>query len=76
MTANTKQSNFETSLKELENIVDRMEHEELPLEDALKQFERGVTLTKHCQNTLQKAEQKVKIISQNLQLPEENNDDA
>ena len=76
MATNTKQPNFENSLKELENIVENMEHQELPLEDALKQFERGVALTKQCQDALQKAEQKVKIISQNLHLSQEDNDDA
>ena len=76
MTTNTKQANFENSLKELENIVENMEHQELPLEEALKQFERGVALTRQCQDALQTAEQKVKIISQNLHLSQEDNDDA
>lgn len=75
MTTSSNHTNFEASLKELETIVEKMEHEELPLEEALKQFERGVTLTQECQATLQKAEQKVKTISQHLYTDENMNQD-
>lgn len=71
MNAKTKQPDFEATLQELETIVDKMEHEELPLADALKQFERGVALTKSCQDALQQAEQKIKMISQNLQAKQQ-----
>jgi len=65
--------NFEASLQELETIVERMEHGELSLEDALKQFEKGIKLTKQCQQALEKAEQKVKIlIEKNNSLELEN----
>jgi len=50
---------FEKSLKELESIVDRMEQGEITLEESLKLFERGITLTRNCQDALQQAEQKV-----------------
>ncbi len=53
---------FETALAELESLVASMEGGELPLEEALKQFERGVTLTRQCQQALQQAEQKVEIL--------------
>lgn len=52
-------SRFETSLEELEKIVERMERGDQSLEESLKDFERGVTLTKDCQNMLKNAEQKV-----------------
>ena len=39
-----------------------MEAGELPLEDALRNFERGVHLTRECQQELQKAQQKVEIL--------------
>jgi exodeoxyribonuclease VII small subunit len=65
--------NFEASLQELETIVERMEHGELSLEDALKQFEKGIKLTQQCQQALEKAEQKVKIlIEKNNSLELEN----
>src|SRR5262245_6826426 len=53
---------FEQSMKELEALVERLEHGDLPLEEALKQFERGVTLTRACQAALKAAEQKVEIL--------------
>lgn len=52
-------SRFEASLEELEKIVERMESGDQSLEDSLKDFERGVTLTKACQTMLKNAEQKV-----------------
>jgi exodeoxyribonuclease VII small subunit len=53
---------FEKSLAELEQIVERMEQGELSLDESLKQFERGVALTRSCQAALQQAEQKVDIL--------------
>jgi len=55
---------FEASLKELEALVERMEQGELSLEQSLKDFERGVALTRTCQQALQEAEQKVQILMQ------------
>ena len=53
---------FETSLGELEALVERLERGELPLEEALKDFERGVQLTRQCQGALTDAQQKVEIL--------------
>ena len=53
---------LEKSLEELEALVTRMERGDLPLEQALKEFERGVKLTRECQAALQEAEQKVEIL--------------
>jgi exodeoxyribonuclease VII small subunit len=53
---------FERSLSELEGLVERLERGDLPLEDALKTFERGVELTRHCQTSLKSAQQKVEIL--------------
>ena len=57
--------NFEQSLKELEDIVRKMEQGELSLEHSLEAFEEGVKLTRNCQTALQKAEQKVAILVKN-----------
>jgi len=57
-------SQFEASLEELEKIVERMESGDQSLEDSLKDFERGVLLTKSCQNMLKNAEQKVEKLVQ------------
>jgi exodeoxyribonuclease VII small subunit len=53
---------LEKSLEELEALVVRLESGDLPLEQALKEFERGVKLTRRCQTALQEAEQKVEIL--------------
>jgi exodeoxyribonuclease VII small subunit len=55
---------FERALGELEATVDRLEHGDLSLEDALQQFERGVALARDCQAALKQAEQKVEILLQ------------
>ena len=49
-------------MTELEAIVERLEHGDLPLEESLRQFERGVELTRNCQAALRKAEQKVQVL--------------
>ena len=57
-----KPLDFEQALAELEAVVERLEHGELPLEDALKQFERGIELARSCQASLKAAEQRVEIL--------------
>jgi exodeoxyribonuclease VII small subunit len=57
-----KAPDFEQALAELEAVVERLEHGELPLEEALKQFERGIGLARACQDALKQAEQKVEIL--------------
>ncbi|MDP5032442.1 MAG: exodeoxyribonuclease VII small subunit [Paraglaciecola sp.] len=59
---------FEQSMQELESIVSKMEQGDLPLEDALQNFERGIQLARMSQQKLKDAEQKVQILmSQNNQ---------
>ncbi|OJB97344.1 exodeoxyribonuclease VII small subunit [Yersinia ruckeri] len=55
-------SSFESSLSELERIVTRLESGELPLEEALTEFERGIQLARQGQQTLLQAEQRVQIL--------------
>ena len=43
-------------------LVERLEHGDLPLEESLAAFERGVMLTRSCQTALKEAEQKVEIL--------------
>ena len=54
---------FEAALAELEEIVARLEQGELPLEDSLRQFERGVVLTRICQKALGDAERRIRILA-------------
>lgn len=53
---------FEQSMQELETIVSKMEQGDLPLEDALQNFERGIQLARLSQQKLKDAEQKVQIL--------------
>lgn len=53
---------FEEAMKELETLVDALEQGDQPLEESLQAFERGVSLTRVCQQALDEAEQKVKIL--------------
>ena len=64
MSKKAKPAGFEATLTELEKLVAQMEAGELPLEDALRNFERGVQLTRECQQELQQAQQKVEILMQ------------
>lgn len=54
--------NFEKALQELEELVKKMETGNLSLEESLQYFERGVALTRNCQQALTEAEQKVQIL--------------
>jgi exodeoxyribonuclease VII small subunit len=63
VTRKSKPVDFEASMEELEAIVERLEHGDLPLEESLRQFERGVELTRSCQAALKQAEQKVKVLT-------------
>ena len=57
-----KSTKFEDALAELEAIVQSLEGSEQSLESSLEQFERGVALSRFCQQSLSEAEQKVKIL--------------
>ena len=71
-----KTKNFEESLSELEKIVKQLENGETPLDDAIKLFEEGVKISAECHDRLDKAEQKVKLITQNKDGYEETDFDG
>ncbi len=54
-----KNTGFEQSLGELEALIKQLESGELSLDQSLKQFKRGVELTRHCQGILDQAQQVV-----------------
>ena len=54
---------FEEAMAELDELVARMEDGELSLDDSLKAFERGVMLTRKCQEALSQAELRVKTLT-------------
>lgn len=67
MTNQPQLPNLEESLTEINQLIDTMEQGHLSLEQSLVNFERGITLIKHCQKILGEAEQKVQILMQNNQ---------
>ncbi len=60
----SKKSTFESQIETLEEIVNQLEQGDLPLNESLTQFEKGIKLTKDCQTMLNKAEQKVMLLSE------------
>ncbi len=54
---------FEQAIKELTNIVGKIEQGEIPLQDSLEQYEKGMALIKQCRTILQKAEKRIEKIS-------------
>lgn len=54
---------FEQALSELESLVETLEQGDLSLEESLQSFERGVALTRTCQQALKEAEQKIQILT-------------
>ncbi|WP_407372238.1 exodeoxyribonuclease VII small subunit [Carnobacterium sp.] len=62
----TKKLKFEEAMQQLEEIVTNLERGDVPLEEALDQFQKGVSLSKFCKETLQNAEQTLtKIVDEN-----------
>ncbi|HKP73761.1 MAG TPA: exodeoxyribonuclease VII small subunit [Pyrinomonadaceae bacterium] len=62
--AEAQSQNFEASLAALEKIVRELERGELPLEKSLELFERGVRLSRECQERLQEAERRIEVLLQ------------
>ncbi|UPR51539.1 exodeoxyribonuclease VII small subunit [Vibrio cyclitrophicus] len=56
---------FEAAIEELDGLVDQLENGDLALDDALKKFERGISLARAGQSKLNDAEQRVSILLQN-----------
>jgi len=57
-----KQNEFEKAFQQLEEIVKRLESEELPLDDALHLFEQGIGLSRFCNQKLEEVEKKIELI--------------
>lgn len=65
---------FEEAMKELQGIVQSMENQVLSLDDALKAYERGMLLSRVCQQKLDDAQLQVQVLQENLlkPLPQDN----
>ena len=77
---NTSKLTFEDTIKELTDIVRKIEQGEIPLADSLKQYEKGMTLINHCRGILEKAEERIEKIAAQKQSKDdgdsEKTDDA
>lgn len=56
------EKSFERSLEELETIVGKLENGDLPLEESLELFEKGIKLSRECRDRLTSAERKIQIL--------------
>lgn len=65
-----KATGFEGAMTELSGIVDKLEKDQVSLEDSLSQYERGIELSKMCHELLEKAEQKIEILNKDNQVVE------
>lgn len=63
MATRRKTLDFETSLEQLEAIVESLEDGNLNLEESLKSFEKGIKITRECQQALKSAEQRVHLLT-------------
>jgi exodeoxyribonuclease VII small subunit len=59
----TEKLDFEKALKELERLVKQLEENDLPLEEALKTFEKGIKLSRYCTKCLDDAEKRIQQLS-------------
>ncbi len=62
MSLNNENPPFEKAVEELEVIIEKLEEGNLPLDESIKYFERGIELYKYCGRILEKAEGRVKMI--------------
>ena len=62
MSKTKRPPDFEKSLAELEAIVEKLEAGDLPIEESLKSFEKGIALTRDCQGALDAAQARVDIL--------------
>lgn len=61
-TSNKKNKSIEAKLIELEEVLEDLESGKLELDDALKKFEKGIKLSRECQQTLEEAEMKIQVL--------------
>ncbi|MGX9976281.1 exodeoxyribonuclease VII small subunit [Staphylococcus gallinarum] len=63
--SNENNQSFEDMMTELEGIVNKLDNENVSLEDSLSLYQRGMTLSAKCDETLKDAEQKVNDLMSN-----------
>src|SRR5260370_965201 len=66
----TSIKDFEAAIAELETIVKKLEEGDLPLEQSLALYERGVQLSRFCHARLEEAERRIEILTERVELKE------
>ena len=66
--SDTSIKDFEAAIAELEAIVKKLEEGELPLEQSLTLYERGVQLSRFCHSRLEEAERRLEILNERGEL--------
>jgi len=73
MSKNVEEDSFEELMKKLEEITNKLEKEQLPLDDSVKLFEEGISISKKCNSKLEEAEKRITmLINENDNIREEN----
>ncbi len=67
MTKKLKKVDFESAMIDLESLIDKMEQNDLSLEESLTDFEKGISLLRICHSSLDNAEQRIKILTQGIE---------
>lgn len=75
MAETSKKKNFEATLDKLEKIVSELEGGEIPLDQSIKKFEKGIELYNECRDFLSNAEQKIKVLTDSLKEEEYQDDE-
>jgi len=68
---NIKELSFEEAITGLTEIVDKIEQGQIPLQESLDQYEKGMALIKHCRSILQQAEQRIEKITKEEETEKE-----
>ncbi len=68
---NIGELSFEEAITGLTDIVGRIEQGQIPLQDSLEQYERGMALIKHCRTVLQNAEERIEKITKEEESKED-----
>ncbi len=69
-TDNLDDLSFEDAIETLTTIVESVEQGDVPLQDSLQQYEKGMGLIKHCRTLLQQAEKRIQTISEQDDMPD------
>ena len=75
MMSNSNTQSFEEMMEELETIVQKLDNENVSLEESLELYQRGMKLSASCDETLKNAEQKVnELIKEDEEVKEQDNE--